>query len=245
MLRIALPVSMFLLAASSLLAGPCAPDTLANYLSLPPSGCTVGPLTVNAFSFSVQSSSGSPAILAASMINVTPEIGAEYGLNFTSSGFSVSGNDAVVYIIGFTEDPEGPIRSLDDVLDDPVTAPGRGEVDTLGCLGAAFSGAICSTSTVSVMVFDAGTSSHLADSIVFTGVTILGIRKTISLNGNTSGDPTNTGGSVKINGFSSQSLFVPEPGTGWLATVALLACASVLANKPRLKRLQVRLQCGA
>ncbi len=238
--KIGFAVSL-VLAAASLRAGPCIPDTLANYIALPPAGCSVGALTVNGFSFAVLSSGGAPLIFTASAIHVTPQIGAaKYGLSFTSSGLHVSGNDFVNYLIGYTEDPEGPIRSLDDVLDDPVVSPGLGQVATLGCLGAAFSGAVCSTSTVGINVFDAGTSSQLADSVTFTGVFVLGIRNTITLNGNTSGNPANTGGSVSINGVTSLSSVIPEPGTAWAAAGALAAL--ILARKPRLKRLQVRLE---
>ena len=230
MLKFVFPMSVFLLATPTLVAGPCAPDTLANYIALGVTGCTVGPLIVNGFSFSVLSSGGTPLIVNATQINVTPQTGAEYGLSFTSTGLHVAGNDFVNYSIGYTEDPEGPIRSLDDVLDDPVTSPGRGEVSTLGCLDAAFVGTTCSTSTVSIDVFDAGTSSHLADSVSFTGVTILGVLSTVSLNGNTTG-------SASINGVKTESFVAPEPGT-WLPAALTLA-ALIFVRKSRLKRLQI------
>jgi hypothetical protein len=231
---------MFLLSVSHLFAGTCAADTLANYIGLGATGCTVGPLTFSGFSFSVLSTGGSPLIVNASQINVTPLLGNTFGVGFSSSGFRESGNNFVNYSIGYTEDPEGPIQSLDDVLDDPVTPPGLGQVTTVGCLGAAFSGTTCPTSTFSLVVFDAGTSSQLRASTTFSGVSILGIQKTITLNGNNSGNSANTGGSVTINGDRSSSTVVPEPGTFFAGALGLAAL--VLSRKPGLKLSQVRFQ---
>jgi hypothetical protein len=235
-------MSMFLLTVSHLLAGTCASDTLANYIALGATGCSVGPLTFSGFSFSVLSTGGTPLIVNASQINVTPLLTNTFtfGVDFSSSGFRESGNNFVNYSIGYTEDPEGPIQSLDDVLDDPVTPPGLGQVTTVGCLGAAFTDTTCPAATVSLTVFDAGTSSQLKASATFTGVSILGIQKTITLNGNNSGNPANTGGSVTINGDRSSSTFAPEPGTFFAGALGLAAL--ILSRKPGLKLLQVGFQ---
>jgi hypothetical protein len=231
MVKIFLRASPLLLAGSLLHAGACMPDSLANYQLLPPAGCTAGGLTFSGFSFAVGPSGGGAVLIGASDIMVTPVFGPETGLGFTSNGFSVINSGFASYTIGFTEDPSGDIRSMDDVLDDPVLAPGVGRVDSLGCLGASFS-PTCPTSTVNVSVFDAGTTAVLMNSVNFSGVNILGIQHTISLDGHGTG-------SVKINGFS-QSSFVPEPSTGWLALLPILAL--LLMGKARLKRLQIRLE---
>jgi hypothetical protein len=76
---------------------------------------------------------------------------------------------------------------------------------------------------VGITVFDAGTFSQLTDSVFFTGVTVLGIRKTFTVNGNISNEPSNTGGSVSINGETARSFFAPEPGTIGLAALVLAA----------------------
>ena len=132
MLRMILRTSPLLLAATSIWAGPCATTTLDQYQALTANvGCTVGPLIFENFSFSVLSSSGSPLIAAATDILVTPQTGAEFGLSFSSAKFAESGPNSVTYAITYAEDPTGSIRSLDSVLNDPVTAPGRGEVDSL------------------------------------------------------------------------------------------------------------------
>jgi len=221
---------LLLLAASLLHAGPCVSDTLANYILLPPAGCTVAGLSFSNFSFAVASSGGGASVIGAAAINVTPTFGNTFGLNFTSSGWSVTGAEFVNYVIGYTEDPEGDIRSLDDVLDDPVTIPGVGRIDTLGCLEGAFS-PTCPTSTVSVSVFDDGIAPQLMNRVTFPGVHVLGVQHTISLDGHGTG-------SVKINGYGGSSL-LPEPSTGWLAVPALVL---ILARQAGLKRLQVLFQ---
>src|SRR5436853_4270009 len=149
MLKPLLWISPLLLAGSSLNAGSCLPDTLAHYETI--TSCNVGPVIFSGFTFS---QSGTVTV-GDTNIMVTPVFGivdTDYGLSFTSTGFKVSGTDTSTYIITYLEDPSGPIHSLDDVLDDPVTFPGRAEVVTVGCLGAAFAGGICPTSTVSIMV---------------------------------------------------------------------------------------------
>jgi hypothetical protein len=235
MLKLLLRIGPLLLAASSLratsVASPCIPDTLAHYEALPATGCNVGALNFSGFSFSQSGTVmvGDTNIMVAPVFGI---IGTDYGLSFTSSGFKVSGTDTSTYVITYLEDPSGPIHSLDDVLDDPVVAPGRAEVDTVGCLGAAFTGAICPTSTVSIMVFDDGIAPQLTASVSFPGQTMVGVRNTILLKGNTTG-------SVNMNGVAVASQ-VPEPDTGWMGVAAVLAL--VLLRKSPLERWQVRFQ---
>jgi hypothetical protein len=222
-----------LLVASLLRAGTCAPDTLANYELLPAAGCTVNGLSFSGFMFS-STATGTGVAVPASSIMVSPTTtNGEQGLMFSSGGWSVGAMGKVVYVITYTEDPSGDIRSMDDVLDDPVVVPGIGRVDTLGCLGAAFSGGICSMSTVSVSVFDDGIAPVKMASTNFAGVHILGIQQTVTLASSTSGTGLGSG-SASITDFGGQS-FVPEPSTVWLAAASVLAL--VLARQTRLKRL--------
>lgn len=237
MRHLLLRTSPILLAVSTLWAGPCTMTTLDNYESLTPNvGCTVGPLIFENFSFVVQSQNNSPGIALASDVLVTPQSGAEFGLNFSSNKFTESGNQSVTYRLTYTEDPTGSIDSLDDALSDPVAAPGRGEIDTIGCLGGMFTALnTCSTGaaniTSKVTVFDDGISPVNTASITFTGVSVLGIQETILLTGGGTGSVT-----PPFN-FGSQSM-VPEPGTFWLAVPI---GALLLLARARFKRAQVRL----
>jgi hypothetical protein len=172
---------------------------------------------------------GDTNIMVASVFGI---LDTDFGLSFTSAGFKVSGTDTSTYVITYLETNPDPIRSLDDVLDDPVVAPGFAAVDTVGCLGTAFSGAICPTSTVSIMVFDDGIAPQKTASVFFADQSMVGVQNTIRLRGNTTG-------TVDMRDVAVASQ-VPEPRTVWLSTAAVLAL--LLACKLPLKRLQVRLQ---
>jgi hypothetical protein len=208
------------LAGGCLQAGPvaCVPGgTLASYEALGATGCNVGPLLVNNFAFSVLSGSGS---VTDSTIFVTPTHPSSrvYGLNFASTGFTVTGSGSVMYLVGYTWDPTDDIQSLDDVMDPPIaTPPGFSKVTTTGCLQAAFTGAVCSTSTTTVTVSQDGITPHLTDSASFAAVAVLGIRNVIDLEGGGTG-------SASFDSFSNE-VTIPEPATGLTA----VGCLALLA----------------
>jgi hypothetical protein len=149
--------ALVILACGCLQAGPCVTGTLFSYEALGATGCTVGNLTAFNFAFSVLGSSGGAVPVTDSQINVTPTFGnpGQLGqLNFASTGFNVSVNGSVQYLIAYTWDPHDDIQSMDDIMDPPSAVLGFANVTTVGCMGAAFTGAICPTSTATVMVFD-------------------------------------------------------------------------------------------
>jgi hypothetical protein len=239
MLKTLLRTCLLVAAGCRLWAGPvCATTTLDQYES--PNlttnvGCTVGSLIVENFTFAVVSMTGtSPTVAAATNITVTPQTTGVLGLQFSSPNFAETAGNSVTYLLTYAEDPTGSIRSLDDALDDPVTQPGRGEIDSIGCLGGMWVGGVCSfTTTPTVTVFDDGISPVKSADTNFAGVTVLGIETTITITGGPSGD----GGSASITNFGSFS--IPEPATGGLAAAALVL---LLFCGARLKRAQVRFQ---
>jgi hypothetical protein len=199
--------------AATASAGPLctAGASLASYEALGVSGCVVDPttsLSVGAFSYSVLSSSNPGVVTPDTDIFVTPIVlgPGHVGIDFTSGAFDVTGSDFVDYQIGFTWDLP-PIRSGDDILTDPVVAPGLAEVNTTLCLGAAFTGISCSMSTAALTVFDNGISPVLTDSATFTPITTLGVLNDLDLSGGGSG------GSAEITGFSNDITLAPEPAT--------------------------------
>jgi hypothetical protein len=207
---------------------------LDHYELLPAAGCTVNGVSFSGFLFS-STATGTGVAVSASSVMVSPTTtNGEQGLMFSSPGFSVGAGGKVVSVITYTEDPSGDIRSLDDVLDDPVVVPGIGRVDTLGCLGAAFSGGICSMSTVSVSVFDDNIAPVKMASVNFAGVHTLGVQQTVTLASSTMTLNGLGSGSASITDFGGQS-FVPEPSTAWLAAIPVLAL--ILMRQARLKRL--------
>src|SRR5579872_4817792 len=129
MLKIILRTCLLVPAVCRLWAGPCTTKTLDQYELLPVNvGCTVGTNSFENFTFVVQSQSGAPLIAAATDVLVTPVmIGGRNGLSFSSTNFAESGSQSVTYLLTFAEDPTGSIRSLDDALFDPATAPGLGQ----------------------------------------------------------------------------------------------------------------------
>jgi hypothetical protein len=162
-------------------------------------------------------------------INVTPSFnttGLLGRLNFASSGFSVTVNGSVQYLIAYTMDPHDDIQSMDDVMDPPSAVLGFANVTTLGCVGAAFIGPNCSTSTAVVMVFDNNGATQFNNSVKITPTQILGIRTTIDLEAK--------GGSASFDSVSSDST-TPEPATWFSCVVALALLAA------RLRRLRSRL----
>jgi len=236
MLRIALAFAF----AATALAGPlCIPGgSLASYEALGASGCVVDPTTsvaVGSFSYTVLPSTG--VITPDTDIFVTPVFlgSGHIGLNFTSASFGVTGSQFVDYQIGFTWDPP-PIRSADDLLEDPVVPPGSAQVTTSLCLGAAFTGTVCPLSTALLTVSDDGISPMLTDAVSFASVTTLGVLDTLLLNGGGSSESPGVstdnavlGGSADITGFSNDVTLVPEPATWVIAACGLLA----LAWRPR------------
>jgi len=207
---------LLILACGCLQAGPCVSGTLFSYEALGASGCTVGQLTANNFAFSVLGSSGGAVPLNDMQINVTPTFnttGLLGRLNFASSGFSVTVNGSVQYLIAYTIDPHDDIQSMDDVMDPPSAVLGFANVTTLGCIGAAFAGPNCPTSTAVVMVFDNNGATRFNDSRTITPSQILGIRTTIDLEAK--------GGSASFDSVSSDST-TPEPST-WFCCAAGLA----------------------
>jgi hypothetical protein len=215
-------------ASGCLQAGPCTPGTLASYEALPPAGCTIGEYSAATFVFSVLSSGGGAVPLTDTQITVAPGANtARPSLNFTSTGFSVTANGSVQYLIAYTWDPSNPIQSMDDFMDPPSAVLGFAKVTTVGCLGAAWTGSTCSTSTASVNVFDNNGVTQFNNSVSFSPVFILGIRNTIDLQA--------LGGSASFDSFGDENV-LPEPGT-WGCCAAGLALLAM-----RLGRVRARLQ---
>jgi hypothetical protein len=212
-------LAVAILAGGSLKAGPCAPDTLFNYMSLGATGCTVGEYTANNFGFTPLGASGGALPLAANQINVTPTVSGKISLNFASSGFVVTGAQSVQYLIGYTLDPSDPIQSMDDVMDPPSAVIGFAKVTTADCLGAAWTaGPTCSTgNTVTLNVFDSNGATQFTDSKTFAPVFILGVRNTIDLEA--------MNGSASFDSFGNTSTVPELPTWGYCAAGLILLAA--------------------
>jgi hypothetical protein len=217
------------------MASPCIPGTLADYEQLPtgPSGgCTVGPLDFHDFGFILDSSSGGAIPVAASAIMVTPSSGFDnFGLTYSSDGFSVTSGQFIQYVLSYTVDPPPPIihgGSLSFDVDGP-TFPGLDDITSVQCLDAAFNGAVCPTSTVTQSVFDNGLTSSFSSTVAFGPVSTLGNRTTITL------DAT-SGGSANFASFT-ETVITPEPSFGVaVAAITLLLACKRLKGGPNRRR---------
>ncbi len=199
----------------------CVPGSFASYVALGAGGCTMGPFTVNDFGFIVNSGP-TPAT-----IGVIPTTGTQMMLAFSFTGASVSGSASANYTLTYNWDP-GDIRSLGDILNDPVVSPGNTTVTSVDCENSPFVGVTCPTTTDTVVVSDNGVTLNSPHQVNFAegAVTSAGMMVTIALNGNGSG-------SADITGLTGV-LTTPEPST--LALCLLFGAALAGAYRRRLQR---------
>jgi hypothetical protein len=212
-------------AAVALAAPVCMPGTLANYVALT-NGCTIGPpptFTFSNFSFSLVSSSGSPTILTANDIDVTPmnSVPSELTLQFSSSGFNVGNGQTVEYVISYLVDPPPPeiIHFRSSLNIDPPPPIGLALVSTELCDNAEFVGTVCPSGlTDTLTVFQSGATSVLSDTADFSGVVAeLGVINTITLNGG--GAPSDPAGFSSFTNTVITS--VPEPANAFVGACGI------------------------
>jgi hypothetical protein len=205
----------------------CIPGaSLASYEALGPAGCVVNaaiPILAGGFSYSVLASSSPSVVTPDTAIFVTPVFPGfdRFGINFTSGTFMLTGSDFVRYSIGFTWDPND-VRSADDVLETSTpVAPGFAKDTTGVCIGAAFTGTVCSMPMDTLVVSHDGITPMLtATTGDFSSLqSTVGILNTLELNGGGTG-------SSEIIGFANNITTVPEPGPWLMSLTALVALAA-------------------
>jgi hypothetical protein len=212
-------------------ASPCLPNTLDAYL-VPAFSCDIGPFTVKDFAYGALP--GNNVSILDTDITVTPSYNVPLhtvALNFASSKFSVSGNEAAHYAIQYLWDAPD-VRSMADVLTDPTVAPGLAKVTTFGCENAAFGGTLaaptCATTVHTVTVFDDGISPVLFDIYTFSPPLSpgnLGMHDKIEIDAN--------GATSNFESFTNELVFIPEPSTltGGLFGLAIVLCAARLKRR--------------
>jgi len=195
----------------------CTADTLTNYAALGVGGCTVKGLPFSGFTFNVVFATGGAIPVTAGQITVSPvDPDLEGGLNFASDGFSVSAGQSVEYQISYTVDDPPIIHGWDLQLFDPVTPPAIISIISEECLGAAFSGTSCPTSsTVINTVSDNGTTPVLRDKEYFPNSRTVGVLTTIQLD-------AHLGGSASFTSITEQAVLAPEPWPAMLTASSLL-----------------------
>ena len=210
--------------------------TLADLIAFnrgPTPGCVVNGLLYSGFSWT---QTGGTTTLAANQVNYTASgVGEASTLFFSTSGFSVTGNDSLIYTLGYTEDPPPVIiRGLNQQLDsDPPVFPGFADIITTACLGSAFIGGSCPNSMVTLLTFDDGNGiKQLFDSAAFDPVAILGISTLIDLEAK--------GASSEITGFGNTTFVSPEPSSYLLAGGGLAVLAALRRKRVKLSSSSLR-----
>jgi hypothetical protein len=238
-------IAALLLLPAAAWADSCAIGDLAGYEALGAGGCTVKGLPFGSFTFSTAFATGGATAVSASQITVTPvdpDIAA--GLNFASAGFSVDAGQAVQYTMTFDVDDPPIIHGWDLQFSDPVSFPAVITITSEECLGAAFVGSVCPTSSIVInTVSGNGITAVLDDEEFFAPQRIVGELTTITL------DAT-TGGSASFTSFTESAIVMtPEPSSVMLlATCAALSyfwrAAALFLKKARFSSISARLLPG-
>lgn len=215
------------LRAAGFTGAPACPSngTLATLISFNSNlipGCTIHGLTYSGFSWT---QTGTNALTPNSVnYSMNDSLGI---LDFTSSLFTVTGSDTLIYTLEYVVDPPPIIiRAFDeDLFTETPIAPGFARIPTTICLGAAFVGSTCSTTTTSVLTFHNGLpngTTRLHDSTTFVPQSEIGVMTIVDLEAN--------GASSSISGFSNTIELTPEPAS-YLLVILGLAAIVVLARK--------------
>lgn len=205
-------------------APPCPVASLATYIAMQGGTCNVGELGFTNFNFSVVPGAMGVTPISSSAVTVTPVFSAggnlsvpRAGLSFSSPGFSVTGNQSVSYLLGYSIDPHPIIVNFDDVLDtfSPVF-PGIASITTKLCIGGSFGSGTGSLPgcvqvagsppafAATLNVFDNGPDSKkLFDTTgTFNPVTFINVQNTIQLSAN--------GAKADFNKFSNSAGYIPN-----------------------------------
>ena len=225
---------MAVAAAPALFANVCVPDTLANYIALGSTGCSLDGLNATDFSFTDLPGSFK---LPASRFFVTPVSTSNvFGFDFTSSEFSVGPNGLLDIQINYFWDP-GSIRSAGQVMNDPITPPGLSQITVNGCENSNFIMGVCPTTEFTLVLAATNPSqTTVAATEVFppNTVTTLGIAENILVEGNNCTPPSGVHTCADIINFGSTVQTAPEPSA--LLLVLLPAGAGLAFGRRRRRR---------
>jgi hypothetical protein len=212
--------------------GPgCATGSLATYIALGSSGCSISPFVFSSFNFA-RVGTGAGLGINENNITVTPTSDFTTPFTFTSGNFHLTGEDTAIVQINFLIDPPPPIVpgfQLDLFTATP-SGGGQAIVDADLCVGGLFLGTACTGGGTffSLEVFyksfaDGSFTAKLSDTVKFEA-TLIDVRETVTLLAN--------GGIADITGFGNKFAPVPEPATIGVIGAGLVVLGLLRRRRP-------------
>ncbi len=214
MKRACLAVLLYVLFPTSAFAASCLPGSLASYIALGDTGCSVG--SARFFNFTDQPVQPGATPIADSGTLVNPVDVAYFpGLRFDVDSDAAAGV-FLQRIIGFSVTGASFTGNQVALHGSAVTPDGAVTAIEEKCIGQAFTaGGFCAGTSALLVAFDVGVDASLLESLAFTPATLLGVVVNIGVDGG-------TGGSAALGSATTQFTAVPEP-----ATLALLGMGVV------------------
>lgn len=214
------------LGSTSAAAAPCAVGTLASYIALGATGCTVGAASFEAFSV-VDVPFGSTEVSPADVL-VTPLASPTPGLTFQFDLDAAAGDLFEILVAYEVSAPVG-LRGVNLAIEGS-SATGDGVVTAVEdlCLGGSFgSGSVigCDGIPETLIVFDIDVERDVVEELFFAPVSSIGVVKDIAVDGGLEG-------TAALASASNAFHLVPEP-----SSVSLLSAGALgLASWRRLRR---------
>ena len=209
----------------------CVPGNLQDYIDLGSGGCSIG--NAQFFDFVDLGPLGGATGLSPDAIGVAP-LFEQFNPGFEFSVGAAAG--AGVFLesrFGYTLQTTGAlVQGASLAMTGSAVAPdGVTTVVEDFCQGDAFIIDFCPVGTDTLIVFDIGSDQETAAKLSFPGVSTLGLIKDIGVDGGLAGSATI---STAINRFA----LVPEPATGLMAGLGLLALTCLGVRHRRTGRRQ-------
>ena len=201
-------------------ASPCGPGSLASFIALGSSGCTIG--STQFFNFTALPVLGGATLLPDSASFVTP-------LGVSTPGFRFNVNSDVgpgaifERRIGYSISSPGLIGAQTFLTGSNVTTDGANTLIENLCLGAAFGvGETCGASTAQLVPFDlGGLGQSLSESTGFPSKSLLGVIVDITVDGGTDGHAVLASGTTQFTPAPlPESAMLPFVAIGLIAGLA-------------------------
>jgi PEP-CTERM motif len=200
-------------------AAPCLPGSLASYIALGSTGCSVGSALFSNFT-SLPLQGGASAIPdTATFVNPVDEAFGP-GLRFDVNSTADAG-DFLQRVIGFVASGASFTGNRLSLSATSVTPDGAVTVIEHKCLGGLFAAGAtgCAGVDATLTGFDVGFDASLLESMTFAPTSLVGLVVDIAVDGGTEG-------SASLASATTQLTAVPEPGTLALLGAGLAALAS-------------------